>query len=152
LSFVAALVAVVIWAFTGPSLHYNETWQLLINTATTILTFLMVFLLQHTQHRDGRATQLKLDELLRALRSARNELIDVENLTEEEFSKYCQEFHELHLRYAKAVPKNGNNLELKGATVQVSPEQKHALEKERERFGSGSAAASGKGRRALSEE
>ena len=102
-AFAAALFGVLTWAALGPRLHYSENWQLWINTATTILTFLMVFLLQHSQNRDARAVQLKLDELLRAVTGARNEFIDLENLSEEELAKYCREFQELHLRYARAI-------------------------------------------------
>lgn len=104
-AFAAALFGVLLWAALGPRLHYSENWQLWINTATTILTFLMVFLLQHSQNRDARAVQLKLDELLRAVTGARNEFIDLENLSEEELARYCREFQDLHLRYARVIQK-----------------------------------------------
>lgn len=102
-SFTLALMTVLVWAACGPLFDFSETWQLVINTGTTIVTFLMIFILQHTQNRDARAAQIKLDELLRAMRGARNELIDLENLTEEELSHYCREFQELHVRYARTV-------------------------------------------------
>lgn len=112
-AFVIALFGVGCWAALGPGLHYSETWQLWINTTTTILTFLMVFLLQHSQNRDARAVQLKLDELLRAVTGARNEMIDLENLSEEELAKYYREFQALHLRYAKVIGPKGGTIEVK---------------------------------------
>lgn len=87
----------------------------------------MVFLLQHTQNRDSRATQLKLDELVRAVKGARNELIDIENLSEAEFRRYCTEFQELHLRYAKVVKKDGERIALKATLAEVTPEQKSRI-------------------------
>jgi low affinity Fe/Cu permease len=102
-SFVLAVLSVVVWAALGPACHYSENWQLVINTGTTILTFLMVFLLQNMQNRDSRAMQVKLDELLRAVRGARTELVDLENVTEAELSRYSEEFKDLHSRYAKLV-------------------------------------------------
>ncbi len=80
----AAAVVVVAWAITGPAFGFSDTWQLVINTGTTVVTFLMVFAIQTSQNREARATQLKLDELIRATRGARNELIDEEHRTEEE--------------------------------------------------------------------
>lgn len=106
-AFVLALLSVIIWAATGPLYGYSENWQLIINTGTTILTFLMVFLIQNTQNRDAKAMQLKLDELLRAMHGARNEMIDLENLTEEEITRYCGEFKKLHLRYEKEMERRG---------------------------------------------
>ncbi len=95
-AFLASLALVVVWAATGPAFHYSETWQLVINTATTIVTFLMVFLIQHTQNRDALAVQLKLNELIAAVRGASNELIDVERLSDEELE-------ELRVRYEGLV-------------------------------------------------
>ena len=112
LSFVGALVIVLAWAAWGPFTNYSETWQLVINTGTTILTFLMIFLLQNTQNRDSRAMHIKLDELIRAVRGARTELVDLENVTEEELTRYCDEFKNLHLRYARVLAKRGRKLEL----------------------------------------
>lgn len=103
LAFALAVSVVLIWAASGPASDYSETWQLWINTSTTVLTFLMVFLLQNTQTRDTRALHVKLDELLRAVHGARNELIDLENLSEAELERYSNEFKRLHLRYAEAV-------------------------------------------------
>lgn len=103
LAFAVALASVVIWALFGPATHYSEIWQLWINTSTTILTFLMVFLLQNAQMRDTRALHIKMDELLRAVEGARNEMIDLENLSEEELEQYAAEFKRLHFRYAGAI-------------------------------------------------
>ena len=102
-AFSLALISVIVWAILGPAFHYSDAWQLVINTSTTIMTFLMVFLLQNIQNRDSRAVQLKLDELIRALIGARNELIDLENFTEEELERYCSEFSKIHQHYAKAL-------------------------------------------------
>lgn len=102
-AFALALLSVVLWALAGPVFQYSEGWQLIINTGTTIMTFLMVFLLQNIQNRDSRAVQLKLDELIRAVTGARNELIDVENMSEEELERYCSEFAKIHRHYEKAL-------------------------------------------------
>ncbi|MFA5958081.1 low affinity iron permease family protein [Hyphomicrobium sp.] len=91
-AFVVATLSVIAWAATGPLFHYSDTWQLVINTGTTLVTFLAVFLIQHSQNKDGRAIQLKLDELIRSTRSARNILIDLEHCTDEEMEKLQDEF------------------------------------------------------------
>lgn len=83
-SFVLCCVVILGWAISGPIFHYSDTWQLIINTGTTIITFLMVFLIQNTQNRDGAAVQAKLDELIRAIEGARNHFIGIEHLTEEQ--------------------------------------------------------------------
>jgi low affinity Fe/Cu permease len=90
--FVCAILIIVVWAMTGPTFHYSDTWQLIINTGTTIVTFLMVFLIQNTQNRDAKAVHLKLDELIRALGPARNKLVDLEKLSDDELKKLEQEF------------------------------------------------------------
>lgn len=100
-AFVIALAAVIIWATTGPLFHYSDTWQLVINTSTTIVTFLMVFLIQNTQSRDAKAMHLKLDEIIRALHDARDNLVDVEDATDEEIEKLSQESRNLHRRLTK---------------------------------------------------
>ena len=82
LAFVIAFLVIVVWGVTGPLFHYSDTWQLVINTATTIVTFLMVFLIQNSQNRDGAAMQAKLDELLRAVEEARAQFIGIEHLTD----------------------------------------------------------------------
>jgi low affinity Fe/Cu permease len=91
-SFLAALGIVAVWLATGPVFHFSDTWQLVINTGTTIVTFLMVFLIQNTQNRDAKALHLKLDELIRANRRARNELIELEQLTEGELDQLEHDF------------------------------------------------------------
>lgn len=90
LTFLSALLIIVIWGITGPLFHFSDTWQLVINTGTTIVTFLMVFLLQSTQNRDSYATQLKLDELIRAVQGAQNSLLNIEEMSEEELEKMKQ--------------------------------------------------------------
>jgi len=97
-TFFLALSIVVIWAVTGPLFHFSDTWQLIINTGTTIITFLMVFLIQNTQNRDARAMHLKLDELIRAVSDARNKLVNVEDGSDEELEKLSKESQHLHTR------------------------------------------------------
>jgi low affinity Fe/Cu permease len=97
-AFAAACGVVILWAVTGPLFGYSDTWQLVINTATTIVTFLMVFLVQSTQNRDARALHLKLDEILRSIGTARNNLIDLENCTDEELEKMERQFKALRAR------------------------------------------------------
>jgi low affinity Fe/Cu permease len=97
-AFGIAACACLIWALTGPVFHYSNTWQLVINTATTVLTFLAVFLIQNTQNRNSLAVQLKLDELLRAVDTARTSLVDLEDSTDEEIEKLRGEFQRLHER------------------------------------------------------
>src|SRR6266478_9812104 len=97
-AFVLALLVIVVWGATGPTFHYSDTWQLIINTGTTIVTFLMVFLIQNTQNRDAKAVHLKLDEIIRALKGARNELVDLEDLSDEELKKLDQQFQRLRKR------------------------------------------------------
>ena len=94
LTFIICVLLVVIWAATGPAFHYSDTWQLVINTSTTIVTFLMVFLIQSTQNRDAKATHLKLDELIRSSK-ARNVFADLEDATEAELDAFKAEFRKL---------------------------------------------------------
>lgn len=94
-TFVLALLIIIIWATTGPLFDFSDTWQLIINTGTTIITFLMVFLIQNTQNRDSKAMQLKLDELIRATR-ARDAFVDLEDLSDEELAQLDKEFHAIH--------------------------------------------------------
>jgi low affinity Fe/Cu permease len=91
-TFVIAVTVIVVWACSGPIFGFSDTWQLVINTGTTIVTFLMVFLIQNTQNRDARALHLKLDELIRALNEARTGLVDLENLSEAELERLEAEF------------------------------------------------------------
>jgi low affinity Fe/Cu permease len=97
-SFFLAILVIAVWAFTGPLFHYSDTWQLVINTGTTIITFLMVFLIQNTQNRDARVLHLKLDELIRATSKARNSLVDLEELSDAEIEKLEKEFRDMHGR------------------------------------------------------
>lgn len=99
-AFGLAFGIIIVWALVGPTFHYSDTWQLVINTGTTIVTFLMVFLIQNTQNRDARAVHLKLDELLRAIGPARTSLADVEDLSDKELNKLEEEFRTLaeHIR------------------------------------------------------
>jgi low affinity Fe/Cu permease len=90
-AFMGAVLLIIVWAATGPIFHFSDTWQLVINTGTTIVTFLMVFLIQNTQNRDARAIHLKLDELIRGLKGARNWLVDLENCSDEELAEIEQE-------------------------------------------------------------
>src|SRR5258706_1312416 len=94
-TFSAALLVVLLWAATGPIFHYSETWQLVINTGTTIITFLMVFVIQHAQNKDMRAVQLKLNELIAAVEGASNRLIDVEDLSDRELEHLYTRFRTL---------------------------------------------------------
>lgn len=97
-AFFVALAFVIIWAVTGPAFGFSDTWQLVINTATTIITFLMVFLIQATQNRNSKAIQLKLDELLRAITKARTDLVGLEHLPEAEIQELEAEFATLKER------------------------------------------------------
>ncbi|MEO6054684.1 MAG: low affinity iron permease family protein [Chthoniobacterales bacterium] len=94
ISFALAVLVILVWAITGPLFHYSDTWQLVINTSTTIITFLMVFLIQNTQNRDSEEIHVKLDELIRALEGAENSLLDLEELDE-------KELHRIRLQYTK---------------------------------------------------
>jgi low affinity Fe/Cu permease len=102
-AFVVAFAGCLLWALMGPVFDYSSTWQLVINTATTVLTFLAVFLIQNTQNRSDLAVQLKLDELLRAIETARTGLIDLEDATDEEIETLRREFQRLHERGAANV-------------------------------------------------
>src|SRR5438477_2024255 len=105
-AFAAALLVILVWLATGPTFHFSDTWQLIINTGTTIITFLMVFLIQNTQNRDAKAMHLKLDEIIRALKKARNELVDLEDLSDEELRKLEAQFKELRQK----AERDGNQL------------------------------------------
>lgn len=100
-TFLLAVMVVVIWGLTGPIFDFSDTWQLIINTGTTILTFLMVFLIQNTQNRDGKAVQLKLDELIRASRSARDAFVGLEALSDDELKALEADFQQLHEKNMK---------------------------------------------------
>jgi low affinity Fe/Cu permease len=95
-AFMLAVAIVLVWGITGPLYGFSDTWQLVINTGTTIVTFLIVFLIQNTQNRDAKALHLKLDELIRAGGRARNELVELETLSDDELDRLQKEFHGLH--------------------------------------------------------
>jgi low affinity Fe/Cu permease len=94
-AFVSAIGVILIWAVTGPMFHFSDTWQLVINTGTTIVTFLMVFLIQNTQNRDARAIHLKLNELIHAIDKAKNRMIDVENLSDLELDELARTYEQI---------------------------------------------------------
>lgn len=101
--FFLAVIMIVIWLMLGEIFAFSDTWQLFINTLTTIITFLMVFLIQNTQNRDTKAIQMKLDELLRSTKSARNEFIDIERMSDEQLELMHEEFEKLHNRAEKEL-------------------------------------------------
>ena len=104
-AFAGAVLVILVWIFTGPTFHFSDTWQLIINTATTIITFLMVFMIQNTQNRDAKAVHLKLDEIIRALKGARNELVDLEELSDEDLQELEKQFQ----RIRKTAERDGNH-------------------------------------------
>jgi low affinity Fe/Cu permease len=104
-AFLFALLVIIVWGVSGPVFGFSDTWQLVINTSTTIVTFLMVFLIQNTQNRDSRVIQLKLDELIKSIKTARNELVDLEDLTDDQLDGIQAQFKELH---EKLEAKNHN--------------------------------------------
>ncbi len=107
-TFLAALLIIVGWAISGPLFHFSNTWQLVINTCTTIVTFLMVFLIQNTQNRDNYAIQLKLDELIRAVEGAHNSLLDIEELSEKDLLMIKKHYAEL-ARQARKQLRDGKS-------------------------------------------
>ena len=107
-TFVAALVVILTWAITGPLFDFSDTWQLVINTGTTIITFLMVFLIQNTQNRDTEALQIKLDELIRSFKGARNEVLDLEEMDEQELDEIRKEYLELAEHARLHIEKRGS--------------------------------------------
>ena len=98
-AFVAAVATIVVWGGLGPRFNYSNTWQLVVNTATTIVTFLMVFLIQNTQNRDAKAFHLKLDEVIRAIRPANNLMIDIEKLSDGELEELAGQFEKIRATY-----------------------------------------------------
>jgi len=115
LTFVAAVALVVLWAVSGPFFGFSETWQLVVNTATTIITFLMVFVLQNSQNRDGEAVQAKLDELIYALRGADNRFVQAERLTD-------HELHEMRRELLEQCERAEEELTRRGAKSGKTPE------------------------------
>ena len=107
-AFLTAMLIILVWALTGPLFHFSDTWQLVINTGTTIVTFLMVFLIQNTQNRDAKAMHLKLDELIRAVKGARNQLVDLENLSDDDLKKLEEQFQGLRKQSEKSRTRSDN--------------------------------------------
>ena len=94
-AFLVAILIIVFWLISGPYFHYSDTWQLIINTGTTVVTFLVVFLIQNTQNRDARAIHLKLDEIIQSIDQAHNEMIDIEHLSDEELQKLANKYQKV---------------------------------------------------------
>lgn len=94
-AFAGAIFVIVLWAVVGPAYHYSDTWQLVINTGTTIVTFLMVFLIQNTQNRDARAINLKLNELIHSISTAKDQMIDIENLSDDELTVLSKRYEKI---------------------------------------------------------
>jgi low affinity Fe/Cu permease len=114
-AFALALLSVLLWAVTGPIFHFSETWQLVINTGTTIITFLMVFLIQNAQNRDSEAVQMKLDELLRAIDTASNKMINIEQLDQASLDELRRQYQDI-----------GNKIEDTGEAVEQAASGKKA--------------------------
>jgi low affinity Fe/Cu permease len=102
-AFLLAVVIIVVWAATGPIFHFSDTWQLVINTGTTIVTFLMVFLIQNTQNRDAKAIHLKLDELIRGVKGARTKLVNLEEFSDDELENLQKEFHRVQRKAERKI-------------------------------------------------
>lgn len=122
--FILALLVVLVWILTGPLFHFSDTWQLVINTGTTIVTFLMVFLIQRTQNKDALAIHLKLNEIVAAIEGASNRLIDVEDLTENEIET-------LHKHYQRLVIMAKKDLELTKTHSIEEAEARHGIKTKR---------------------
>ena len=122
-AFMVAVAVIVVWALTGHLFHYSDTWQLWINTGTTIVTFLMVFLIQYTQNRDAKAMHLKLDELLRSIKGARTEMINLKNLSDEELEKLEKAFDRLarYAGHARMAKLNGKSFQVHDTGSEQEP-------------------------------
>jgi low affinity Fe/Cu permease len=118
-TFAIAVGILLVWAITGPIFHFNDSWQLIINTGTTIITFLMVFLIQNTQNRDAVAMHVKLDELIRAVHGARNRLMDLEDMTEEELET-------VRSRYVRLAEHAKTAMERRKASAPQAKTEKHS--------------------------
>lgn len=118
-AFSFAVLIILIWAVTGPLFDFSPTWQLVINTTTTIITFLMIFLVQNTQNRDAKAIHLKLDELIKALGKARNALIDAEDLSDDELEEYRKAF--MKMAEKRKLGKDEKNLHKESNATKYSP-------------------------------
>ncbi|MBV9496653.1 MAG: low affinity iron permease family protein [Acidobacteria bacterium] len=123
-AFVTAVALIAVWVITGPLFHYSDTWQLVINTGTTIVTFLMVFLIQRAQNKDAMAVQLKLSEIVAALEGASNKLISVEDLSEEEL-------HVLHIHYKRLAEMAKRDSSIRESHSVEEAEARHAFKEDR---------------------
>ncbi|HEY7119413.1 MAG TPA: low affinity iron permease family protein [Tepidisphaeraceae bacterium] len=147
-AFILAIAIVVCWAITGPIFHYSDTWQLVINTGTTIVTFLMVFLIQNTQNRDAKAIHLKLDELIRGVKGARNHLVNLEEFSDEELADLQKQFEAVRAHAAERTHRTAEEANRKadvavgmserahhtaGAAHDTADEAKRAADEARER-------------------
>ncbi|MHB1004565.1 MAG: low affinity iron permease family protein [Chloroflexota bacterium] len=155
-AFLIAFLIIVVWGITGPIFRFSDTWQLVINTGTTIVTFLMVFLIQSTQNRDSEAVQIKLDELIRAIKGAQNSLISIEDLTEDELDQLRERYARLAAdagTRSKAPQKVGEVMEGEGGEIEQQgralARKGDALEKEgRELRRNAGAKSNGRGKAA----
>lgn len=124
-AFILAALVIVVWAITGPMFRYSDTWQLVINTGTTIITFLMVFLIQNTQNRDAKAIHLKLDELIKGVKGARTGFVNLEELSDKELERLQQEFAKLQKK-AHHKDRPSGQLEEYEAVVEAAEDAKEA--------------------------
>jgi low affinity Fe/Cu permease len=124
IAFGLALCSIVVWAILGPIFHFTDTWQLVINTATTIITFLMVFLIQNTQNRDSEAVQIKLDELLRATHGCHNAVLDIEELSEEELDQIKRGYSILARKAVEELRNGKSDLGIPEMDPKVSAHQR----------------------------
>jgi low affinity Fe/Cu permease len=115
-AFFAAIVIILMWVLSGPFFGFSDTWQLIVNTGTTIVTFLIVFLIQNSQNHDAKAIHLKLDELIKALRGARTKLVDLEEMTDDELQQLQQEFQKIRARASQARKGNRSKGEQLGSS------------------------------------
>ena len=128
-AFIAALAIIVVWGVSGPLYHYSDTWQLVINTGTTIITFIMVFLIQNTQNRDAKAINLKLNEIIRSIGKAQNDLIDVEKLSDEELDRLAAQYERIR-QHAELRRKRKHESLQQEIKLKVKSEIKDELKKE----------------------
>lgn len=128
-AFITALAIIIVWGISGPLYHYSDTWQLVINTGTTIITFLIVFLIQNTQNRDAKAINLKLNEIIRSIGKAQNDLIDIEKLSDEELDRLTLQYEQIRQQAELRRKKKHESLhqEIK---LKVKSEVKDELKKE----------------------
>ena len=128
-TFGVAVAIIVLWAATGPLFGFSDTWQLVINTGTTIVTFLMVFLIQNTQNRDSQAIQVKLDELIRSIEGAHLGLLDLEELDDEDFERICHDYRELARQARKDLAAGKSDTDVR----EVGPARRQELAEKRRR-------------------